>query len=177
MADVYVGQIMMCGFGYAPRGFAACNGQLLPILQNQALYSLLGPRFGGDGSTNFALPNLQGSTPVHFGPSADPKWQPVPYQMAARAGVEAVTLTTAQLPAHTHMVTALTTVATLKNPTNALLSGSGSQSIYASATGPQVTLNSQMLEPAGGNQPHSNMQPFKVINFIIALTGLYPQRN
>lgn len=177
MAEVYVGQIMMSGFGFAPRGFAACNGQLLPIQQNQALFALLGTFYGGNGSSNFALPNLQGSVPVHFGPSVDANWQPPAYPIGTRAGVEAVTLTTAQMPAHTHIATALTTEGTLKLPTNALPSGSGTQAIYANATDPQVTLTSQMLGAEGGNQSHGNMQPFKVINFNIALSGFYPTRN
>jgi len=177
MADVYVGQIMMCGFGYAPRGFAACNGQLLPVTQNQALFALLGVQYGGDGRTTFALPNLQGTTPVGFGFSADPAWQPVPYVAGARAGVESVTLTAGQLPAHMHMVGAQTSPGNVKVPTGALFSNSGAQSIYASDAGTQVTLASQMLGASGGSQAHPNMQPFRVINFVIALNGIYPQRN
>lgn len=176
MADVYLGQIMMSGFNFAPRGFAACNGQLLPITQNQALFALLGTAYGGNGTTTFALPNLQGSTPVGAGNSADGSWQPSPYPIGARAGAEAITLTLTQIPAHTHALNASTTPGTTKNPTNTLYGGSGAEAIYGSA-GPQVTLNSQTLAQTGGNQAHSNMQPFQVLNFSIALSGIFPSRN
>lgn len=177
MADVYVGQIMMSGFGFAPRGFAACNGQILPINQNQALFALLGTTYGGNGSTTFGLPNLQGTVPIHTGPSVDARWQPTTYPIGSRAGVEAVTLTVAQIPAHIHTATALGTAATLKNPNNALFADSGAEAIYGAATGPKVTLASQTLGLTGGNLPHPNMQPFRVINFSIALNGIYPSRN
>ena len=176
MADVYLGQIMMGGFNFAPRGFAGCNGQLLPIAQNQALFALLGPAYGGNGSTTFALPNLQGCTPVGAGASADGAWQPSPYQTGTRAGQETVTLLPTQIPPHTHTANAVTTPGTSKNPTNTLFGGSGAESIYGSA-GPQVTLSGQTLALAGGNQAHPNMQPFSVINFNIALSGIFPSRN
>jgi microcystin-dependent protein len=176
MADVYLGQIMMSGFNFAPRGFAACNGQLLPIAQNQALFALLGTAYGGNGTTTFALPNLQGSTPVGAGNSADGSWQPSPYPIGMHAGVEAITLTLTQIPAHTHALNASTTPGTTKNPTNTLYGGSGAEAIYGTA-GPQVTLNSQTLAQTGGNQAHNNMQPFQVLNFNIALSGIFPSRN
>ena len=176
MADVYLGQIMMGGFNFAPRGFAACNGQLLPIAQNQALFALLGTAYGGNGSTTFALPNLQGCTPVGAGASADGAWQPSPYQTGTRAGQEAVTLIPTEMPPHTHAANTVTTPGTSKNPTNTLFGGSGAESIYGSA-GPQVTLSSQTLALSGGNQAHPNMQPFSVINFNIALSGIFPSRN
>ncbi|NVI85584.1 phage tail protein [Janthinobacterium sp. BJB401] len=176
MADVYLGQIMMGGFNFAPRGFAACNGQMLPIAQNQALFSLLGTAYGGNGSTTFALPNLQGCTPVGAGSSVDGSWQPAPYQTGTRAGQETVTLLPTQIPPHTHAANAVTTPGTSKNPTNTVFGGSGAESIYGSA-GPQVTLAGQTLALAGGNQAHPNMQPFSVINFNIALNGIFPSRN
>lgn len=177
MADVYVGQIMMSGFAFAPRGFALCNGQILPIQQNQALFSLLGTAYGGNGTTTFGLPNLQGTVPVHAGPSVDATWQPSNYPLGTRAGVETVNLTVTQIPAHLHTATALSTAATLKNPSNALFSDSGTAAIYGSASGARVTLASQTLGTTGGNLPHPNMQPFRVINFSIALNGIYPSRN
>ncbi|PHV24634.1 microcystin-dependent protein [Janthinobacterium sp. BJB426] len=176
MADVYLGQIMMGGFNFAPRGFAACNGQLLPVAQNQALFALLGTYYGGNGSTTFALPNLQGSTPVGAGGSVDGSWQPTPYQIGTRAGVEAVTLISTEMPPHTHAANAVTTPGTSKNPTNTLFGGSSAESIYGSA-GPQVTLSNKTLALTGGNQAHNNMQPFSVINFNIALSGIFPSRN
>jgi microcystin-dependent protein len=176
MADVYLGQIMMSGFNFAPRGFAACNGQLLPITQNQALFALLGTAYGGNGTTTFALPNLQGSTPVGAGASADAAWQPSPYPIGTRAGAETIALTLTQIPAHTHAANTSTTAGTTKNPTNTLFGGSGAESIYGSA-GPQVPLSSQTLGLTGGSQPHNNMQPFQVLNFSIALSGIFPSRN
>ena len=176
MADVYLGQIMMGGFNFAPRGFAACNGQLLPVAQNQALFALLGTYYGGNGSTTFALPNLQGSTPVGAGASVDAAWQPAPYPIGTRAGTETVTLTLNEIPPHTHAANTVTTPGTSKNPTNTLFGGSGAESIYGSA-GPQVTLSPQTLGLTGGNQAHNNMQPFSVINFNIALSGIFPSRN
>lgn len=177
MAECYVGQIMLGGFNFAPRGFAACNGQLLPINQNQALFSLLGTMYGGDGRVNFALPNLQGSTPVHAGVSVDPNWQPTPYTQGQMAGVETVTLQTTQLPAHAHLANALNTAGAIKNPTGALYAGSGTEALYASSSaGSQVTLNASTVANSGGGGPHANMQPFRVLNFNIALTGIWPSR-
>ncbi|HEV2681613.1 MAG TPA: tail fiber protein [Rhodanobacter sp.] len=177
MAEVYIGQIMLAGFGFPPRGFAACNGQLLPINQNQALFSLLGVQYGGNGTTNFALPNLQCRTPVGAGSSADPSWQPTPYVQGELGGSENVTLLTTNLPPHTHSAQASTTAGTAKNPTNTLYAGSGSEQIYAAASGPQVPLNPQTLGLTGGNLPHGNMQPFRALNFVIALNGFFPSRN
>lgn len=175
MAEVYLGQIMLVGFNFVPRGFAACNGQLLPIIQNQALFSLLGTQYGGDGRVSFGLPNLQGRTPVGAGTSGDPSWQPPPYTVGALAGVENVALLPQNMPAHTHGAMGSTVAGTVGNPTNALYGNSGSESIYA-VPGPQVVLNAQTLSAVGGSQPHANMQPFRVINFIIALSGIYPSR-
>lgn len=177
MAEVYLGQIMLSGFGFAPRGFASCNGQLLPINQNAALFSLLGTMYGGNGQTTFALPNLQGSTPIHAWPSADPAWQPSPYTQGQLAGTESVTLQQSQLPRHSHAANASTTAGSLKNPANALYGGSGSEAVYANTAGPQVTLAPQTLSNSGGNGPHENMQPFRVLNFSIALSGIFPSRS
>ncbi len=177
MAEFYLGQIMVTGFGFAPRGFAACNGQLMPISQNSALFSLLGTMYGGDGRTTFALPNLQSATPIHAGQSVDPSWQPSPYVQGAPSGVESVTLLQNQIPAHSHQANANTTAGTVRNPTNALYGGSGSEAIYAQAAGPQATLAPQTLSNTGGGGPHENMQPFRVLNFNIALTGIFPSRS
>ncbi|AMO95458.1 phage Tail Collar domain protein [Collimonas fungivorans] len=177
MAEYYVGQIMLSGFNFAPRGFAACNGQLMPISQNQALFSLLGTMYGGNGQTTFALPNLQGSTPVHAGSSADPNWQPAPYIQGQLAGVENVTLQPGQLPVHNHLANATTTAGSIKNPTNTLYGGSGTEALYGQAAGPQVTLAPQTVASVGGNGAHNNMQPFRVLNFSIALSGVFPPRN
>lgn len=177
MAECYVGQIMLSGFSFAPRGFAACNGQLLPINQNQALFSLLGTMYGGDGRATFALPNLQGSTPVHAGASADPVWQPTPYTQGEHAGAETVTLQAGQLPPHYHLANTSNAAGSIKNPTNALYGGSGTEAIYAQAAGPQVILAAQTVTASGGGSPHGNVQPFRVLNFNIALTGIWPSRS
>lgn len=176
MAECFVGQIMMTGFGFAPNGFAACNGQLLPVSQNQALFLLLGTMYGGDGRTNFALPNLQGRAPVFTGPSVDPVWQPSPYQQGSQQGAEAVTLTTAQLPVHNHLVQVTTVTGTVRNPGSALYGDTGSVPIYATP-GAQATLAAETLQDSGSGQAHDNMQPFRVLNFNIALTGVWPSRN
>ncbi|WP_211453035.1 phage tail protein [Collimonas antrihumi] len=177
MAECYVGQIMLSGFAFAPRGFALCNGQLLPINQNQALFALLGVMYGGDGRVTFALPNLQGRTPIHAGPSADSSWQPSPYTQGQPIGVETVTLQQAQLPSHTHLPNGTATAGAVKNPANTLYGGSGTEAIYAQTGGSQAVLAPQTLASVGGNGPHENMQPFRVLNFSIALSGIFPSRS
>jgi microcystin-dependent protein len=175
MSNYYLGQVMLAGFGFAPKGFAQCNGQLMAIAQNNALFSLLGIQFGGDGRTTFALPNLQSRTPVGTGSSVDPAWQPAPYVMGQLAGVESVTVLTSQMPAHTHPLNASTTAGTVRAPTNALYGGSGAESFYAANTHP-VPLAPSLVGPSGGNTAHDNMQPLSVLGFNIALTGIYPSR-
>lgn len=177
MAEYYVGQIMLSGFNFAPRGFAACNGQIMPISQNQALFALLGVMYGGNGQTTFALPNLQGRTPIHAGGSADPNWQPTPYTQGQPLGVESVTLQPGQLPLHNHLANGTTTAGSIRNPTNTLYGNSGAEAIYAQSAGPQVTLAPQTVAPVGGNGTHQNMQPFRVLNFSIALSGIFPPRS
>ncbi len=173
MTEVYVGQIMMTGFGFAPKGFALCNGQVMAIAQNQALFSLLGTFYGGNGTTNFMLPNLQGRTPVSYGNSLDPSWQPTT-AMAEIGGVETVTLNTQQIPSHLHQGNGTTAIGDQRAPS---LFGTTTLPIYAQPGGSQVPLSSQIIAPAGGGQPHANVQPFNVINFCIALSGVYPSRN
>ena len=176
MTQVFLGQIMLAGFQFAPKGFALCNGQLLAISQNQALFSLVGVTYGGDGVRTFGLPNMQSRTPVGFGPSVDSAWQPAPYTIGETAGVENVTLLQQQLPQHIHIATGTTSSGTLRNPTNALY-GTNTANIYGASGGAQVVLANQTVTPAGNTQPHDNMQPYDVINFCIALSGVYPSRN
>lgn len=175
MAEFFIGQIMLTGFPFAQKGFAQCNGQTMSVQQNQALFSLLGVMYGGDGRTTFLLPNLQGRAPVGAGPSSDPAWQPPPYTQGLGGGLENVTLLTASLPAHIHQVAATTQTGTARNPTNALYATAG-EPLYGASSGPQVALNPAQVGMAGGNLPHPNMQPFRVINFNIALTGVFPSR-
>lgn len=183
MSEFYIGQIMMTGFGYAQKYFAMCNGQIMSIQQNQALFALLGTSYGGNGVNNFALPDLRGRVPVGAYPSADPSWQPAPYAMGQSGGVENVTLQTSNLPMHTHAFQASTSAGTATVPNGglfgqAVIQGGGSENIYTPANGGKlVPLDQGTLGPYGGSQPHSNVQPSSVINFNIALSGIWPSRN
>lgn len=177
MSEVFVGQIMMAGFSFAPRNFAQCNGQLLPISQNQALYSLLGTQYGGDGRVSFALPDLRGRVPVGSGSSADPAWQPSRYDQGQAGGAESVTLLGNQLPSHTHAMLGTNAAGTLKVPTENLYGHATGEALFGPSGGTQAVLAAQTLGMSGGGEPHANMQPYKVINFAIALTGIFPSRN
>ena len=179
MSESFIGQIMMAGFNFAPKNFAQCNGQLLPIAQNQALFSLLGTQYGGNGQTTFALPGLRGRTPIGYASSVDPSWQPPAVQIGQVAGVENVTLLSPNIPAHTHAVNASTTAGDNRIPSNRVYATNTTavQSLYAASNGPVVPMNPQTVAPAGGNQPHPNLQPYNTINFCIALSGIFPSRN
>jgi microcystin-dependent protein len=166
MGDYYVGQILMAGFGFAPRYFAGCDGQILPINQNQALFSLLGTSYGGDGRTTFALPDLRGRTPA--GTSAT-------YPLGLRGGEAQVQLGIQHLPPHGHGLQA-TNATGGRNPNNALY-GATATPIYGEAGGDQVALAAFTLSGGGDGQAHENMQPYAALNFCIALQGLYPSRN
>jgi microcystin-dependent protein len=176
MGEYFVGQIMMTGFNFAPKNFANCDGQLMSIIQNQALFSLFGTQYGGNGTTNFALPDLRSRTPIGYASSVDPSWQPPAVQIGEVAGIENVTLLSSNLPAHTHNVAATTAAGTSRSPRNNLIATAGA-SLYAASGGPLVPLNPQNVSPAGGNQPHPNMQPYSTINFCVCLFGMYPSRN
>jgi microcystin-dependent protein len=181
MSEYFIGQIMMAGFSFAPRYFAQCNGQLLPINQNQALFSLLGTQFGGNGTTNFALPDLRSRTPVGYASSVDGSWQPPAVQMGQAAGVENVTLLSANLPAHGHAMNASNASGDNRNAGSRLFATSTSTgtppNLYADSSGAQVVQNPQSVSSAGGGQAHPNIQPYTTINFCIALQGLFPSRN
>jgi microcystin-dependent protein len=168
MASVYVGQIMPTGFSFAPKGFAQCSGQLLPINQYQVLFALLGTQFGGNGVTTFALPDLRGRTPVGSLSGAG---------LGEMAGSESVTLTTTNMPAHNHAAKGSTVAGDKLNPTGNVYGGSGTEPIYTTNTNASVVLDPTTLGKAGGSAPHENMQPSLVINFNIALTGIFPSRS
>lgn len=168
MLEPFIGMIAVFGFNFAPRGWAFCNGQLLPISQNDALFSLLGTTFGGDGRTNFALPDLRGRVPIHFGDGSGLS----PYTLGSRGGSERVALSSAELPAHNHDVRAANGAATGSRPGGNVLAGGGSY-----ATTPDTTMSADMIASAGGGQPHENVQPFLTLNFCIALQGIYPSRS
>lgn len=176
MSEFYVGQIMLTGFNFAPRGFALCNGQLMAISQNQALFSLLGTQYGGDGRTTFALPNLQGRVPVGSGPSADPSWNPTPYTQGEMSGVENVTLLSTQLPAHTHALVGTSAAGGARTAAGNLYGTSNGEALYGPATGGQAVMAPQNLAVTGSNAPHANMQPYRVISYAIALSGIFPSR-
>jgi microcystin-dependent protein len=166
MGTPFLGEIRIMSFGFAPKSWAQCNGQLLPINQNQALFSLLGTQYGGNGQTTFALPNLQGRVPIHMGGS---------HTIGEVGGEQAHTLSLPELAVHIHVVNASTNVGNATNPNNALLGKAP-----ANAYGPPTQLgglNAGTSLPSGGSQPHPNMQPFLTLTFCIALQGIFPSRN
>lgn len=176
MSEFFMGKIMISGFGFTPKYFAQCNGQLLPINQNTALFSLLGTYYGGNGTTNFALPDLRGRTPIGAGSSVDPSWNPSPFNIGEAGGVESVTLLSPNLPSHTHTLQATTATGTTRIPKGNALANSASTALYATAS-PNVALAPQSISQAGNTLPHSNLQPYTALNFCIALQGIYPSRN
>lgn len=171
MAEPFLSEIRMFSFNFAPRGWALCNGQLLPIAQNQALFALLGTTYGGNGTTNFALPDLRGRVPIHegAGPGLTPRL------LGERFGVESVTLLEAQLPQHAHAQAAVAAAATATSPASTLPAQALSPLWRAGAATPVAT--GVASNPTGGSQPHPNMMPFLTINFCIALQGLFPSPN
>lgn len=177
MTEVFLGQITTFGFNFAPKYFALCNGQQLAIAQNQALFSLLGTMYGGNGVTTFALPDLRSRTPVGAGNSVDPGWNPPAYNQGEIGGVENVTLLTTQMPNHSHTCNGNTAAADNRNPTGAFFATTSKEMYSPAASGPQVALSPATIGMAGGNQPHANVQPYLAINFCIALSGIYPSRN
>ncbi len=172
MADPFVAEIRIFPFNFAPRGWARCDGQLLPLSQNTALFSLLGTTYGGNGSSNFALPNLQGRAPMHPGQGAGLSLR----QLGETGGSESVTLLQSEIPAHNHQMSGAAQDPALAKAVNPNASWSLSQGggIYQSS--PNTQLAPEALAPAGGSLPHNNMQPYLTLNFCIALQGIFPQR-
>lgn len=170
MAEPFLSEIRMMSFGFAPKGWALCNGQLLPINQNQALFSLLGTTFGGDGRVNFALPNLQGNVPIHVGQG---------HTLGERGGQSAHTLNITEIPTHVHQMQATNATATQPSPASDYLAATGTSigAIYSS-NAPQFSgaLNPAAVGRTGGSQAHLNMQPFLTLNFSIALQGIFPSQ-
>jgi microcystin-dependent protein len=171
MAEPFLSEIRIVSFGFAPRGWALCNGQLLPINQNQALFALLGTTFGGDGRLNFALPDMRGRTPVH--PDAG-------VLLGERSGTTTHTLSLAEMPGHDHALRASSDLAASTSAAGNVLGKKGrfGKDIYVpAATGNTVALRSDAVSSVGGVQPHTNMQPYLALNFVIALQGIFPSQN
>ena len=166
MAEPFLSEIRIMSFNFAPKGWAMCNGQLLPINQNQALFSLLGTTFGGDGRVNFALPDLRGRVPIHVGNS---------HTLGERAGEQAHTLALPELTMHTHTVKANSSATAGVATPNGNFLGGGNNA-YHTATN-LTPLNAQTVSTVGGSQAHQNMQPFLTLTFCIALQGIFPSQN
>lgn len=166
MAEPFLSEIRIFSFNFPPKGWAFCNGQLLPINQNQALFSLLGTTYGGDGRVNFALPNLRGNVPIHMGNG---------FTLGQRGGQPAHTVTMSEMPAHTHSVNVNTTTTGRVNiPTNNYPADSSPSNTYVAS--PNTTFAPQVVSLIGGSQPHNNMQPSLVLNMCIALQGIFPSQ-
>ncbi|MGE7694705.1 phage tail protein [Lysinibacillus sp. NPDC094177] len=165
MAEPYLGEVRLFSIHYAPRGWLSCEGQLLPIRQYQALYSLLGTVYGGDGVNTFALPDLRGRVPIHVSSPSFP--------LGKKEGKETHTLTTSEMPQHNHQVHGSSSPASVTSPQENVWAEK--DNLYA--TGTTVTMNPATLSIAGGGQAHNNMQPYLAIRFCIAIQGIYPSRN
>jgi microcystin-dependent protein len=171
MADPFVAEIRIFPFNFAPKGWAFCDGQLLPLSQNTALFSLLGTTYGGDGKSTFALPNLQGDAPMHPGQGPGLSL----HDLGETGGSETVTLLESEIPSHTHTLMASKSDAIDTNVGNELLAKGIGVGMYAPPSA-QTTLADTAITPAGGDQPHNNMQPYLTLSFCIALQGVFPPR-
>jgi microcystin-dependent protein len=165
LAEPFLSELRIMSFVFAPKGWALCNGQLLPINQNQALFSLLGTTFGGDGRVNFALPDLRGRTPIHVGSG---------HTNGERGGESAHTLSISEMPTHPHVANGTSDNATVDSPAGNLLASGANQ--YAPPP-PTTTIDPSTVANTGGGQPHNNMQPFLTLSFCIALQGIFPSPN
>jgi microcystin-dependent protein len=172
VSEQFLGEIRMFGFNFPPRGWALCNGQLLSISQNTALFSLLGVQYGGNGTTTFALPDLQSRVPVHQGTGTGLS----SYVVGQSGGTETVKLDVQQMPAHSHLVNTTRNPAQFSEPQNRLLAPS-SQQAYRDTAETGIVMSAKMIADAGGSQPHNNIQPYLTVNFGIALVGIYPSRD
>jgi microcystin-dependent protein len=175
MQDPFLGEIALVAFNFAPSGWAFCNGQILPIAQNTALFSLLGTMYGGNGTTTFALPDLRSRVPLHSGQGTGLS----PYTQGETGGVESVTLQSTQMPAHTHSYTPQATTAggSAASPAGALWAQSGTGDTIYQKGSSNTAMAPQTLGNTGGSQPHENRQPYLALNYVIALQGIFPSRN
>lgn len=171
MSEPFVGEIRMFAGNFAPRGWALCDGQLLAVSQNDALFSLLGTIYGGDGRTTFGLPDMRGRIPLHMGTGPGLANR----RIGAKAGSENVSLTSNQIPSHTHQIQASSEGGDSTAPAGKVLANSGTHPIYIDDTA--VNMSSTAIANTGGSQQHTNLQPYLCVNFIIALFGIYPSRS
>jgi microcystin-dependent protein len=165
MSQPYVGEIRMFAGNFAPNGWMFCEGQLMPISENETLFQLIGTTYGGDGESTFALPDLRGRIPIHQGNN---------FSMAQTGGVEEVTLTVNQIPAHSHPLLASTSSGTSSNAQTNTICSSPSILLYLEGQAPDTNLSASVVSPVGGSQPHTNLQPYLCINYIISLYGIFP---
>jgi len=175
MGQPYVGEIRMFGGSFAPAGWALCQGQLMPISENDVLFNLIGTTYGGDGQETFGIPDLQGRLPIHQGTGTGLST----FQIGQEGGTENVTLTTQQMPVHNHTPTANNGLGTAATPANAIFANCSSTNVNTyfapfDSNQPQVVLGNNTIAPDGGNQPHSNIQPTLCLTYIISLFGVYP---
>jgi microcystin-dependent protein len=170
MADPFVAEIRIFPFNFAPTGWAFCDGQILPLSQNTALFSLLGTTYGGNGTSNFALPNLQGNVPLHPGQGPGLTL----YDLGETGGAETVTLLESEVPSHSHTLRASNLLADTPTPANNTVARS--RNAFQSNTTSLISMSLAALPPAGGGQPHNNLMPYLTLNFCIALQGVYPPR-
>lgn len=168
MSEPFLSEIKIVSFNFPPKGWALCNGQLLPINQNQALFALLGTRYGGNGQTNFALPNLRGRLPIHMSDA---------HTLGEAAGSTSVTVNIQQLPTHMHVLQAVNSNATTNLPGNTVLLANSTASQLYQPPSQLEAMSPQAVSSVGGSQPHNNMMPYLVLNFIIALQGIFPSQN
>jgi microcystin-dependent protein len=168
MSEPFLAEVRMVGFNFAPRGWALCDGQILPINQNQSLYSLLGTTYGGDGRTSFALPDMRGRTPIHVGNG---------HREGQKSGEETHTLSVNEMPQHKHVVSASHDNATSTSPGGRSLAGARENTYSAYDNTTKVAMADTFLAHVGGSQAHENMQPYSTVNFCIAIQGLFPSRN
>lgn len=174
MSDPFVAEIRAVGFNFAPRGWATCNGQLLSISQNTALFSLVGTTYGGNGTSTFGLPNLQGSAVMHQGQGPGLS----PHSIGEVGGQATVTLTQAQMPQHTHSLLAASAIGSSTSPSNAAFAvGANGTPMYTPASNVSGNMSAQALSTSGSGQAHNNRQPYLALNFVIALQGIFPARN
>ena len=173
MSEPFVGEIRMFAGNFAPRGWAYCDGQLLAVSQNDALFSLLGTVYGGDGRTTFGLPDMRGRIPIHAGTGPGLSQR----RLGAKSGAETVTVTVNQMPSHSHDVPVSAAGASSGNPSGKVSASSAPTNIYSTALANAQEMSSAAISSTGGSQPHTNLMPFLCVHFIIALFGIYPSRH